>query len=181
MVPRSSAPIVDETLPRVEQEELSAALEFHRQGLLSQAARLYQRILTRQPDQVDALHLLGVVALQQGDPRRAVELIGGATALHPGVALQHAHLADAYVALGQLNRAADACRLAHRLQPESPEFAYGLGTILLAQGKPAEAAAHFRDALRLHPGFALCHNNLNSSNQQGKHTRLWVGCSAQSL
>jgi len=22
---------------------------------------------------------------------------------------------------------------------------------------------------------------LNSSNQQGKHTRLWVGCSAQSL
>ena len=53
-------------------DDLSTALSYHQQGLLDQAARIYQIFVDRDPAHADALHLLGVVALQQGNPARAV-------------------------------------------------------------------------------------------------------------
>jgi hypothetical protein len=61
------------------------AQEQHQQGFLDQAAQLYVKVLGHQPDHADALHLLGVVALQSGRPWRAVELIGRAIAVNPRV------------------------------------------------------------------------------------------------
>jgi Flp pilus assembly protein TadD len=114
------------------QDDFRTALGDHQSGRLEQAAQMYQSILARQPDHADALHLLGVVALQQGNPARAVELIGRAIAINPSAAAFHCNLADAYRAFGQLDRAAGCCQLALRLQPNYPEVANNLGLILQA-------------------------------------------------
>src|SRR5262249_55811621 len=103
------------------QDDFRTALRDHQSGRLEQAARIYQSILARQPDHADALHLLGVTALQQGNPARAVELIGRAVAVNPSAVAFHCNLAEAYRALGQLYRAAGCCRLALRLRPDYPE------------------------------------------------------------
>src|SRR5579862_6754252 len=103
------------------QEILSLGLEHHRQGRLDEAVRIYRRVLSEQPGNSDALHLLGVAALQQGDHRQAVELISRAVAGNPGNAAYHVNLAEAYRNLGQLDRAVDCCRTALRLQPHSAE------------------------------------------------------------
>jgi tetratricopeptide (TPR) repeat protein len=144
-------------------DELSIGLERHQRGLLDEAARRYRAVLAANPDHPDALHLLGVVAHQSGDPARAVGLIERAVALRPGVAAYHANLAEALRALGQLDRAADCCRTARRLQPDNPELANNLGLVLVAQGQPGEAAGQFREALRLAPAFALACNNLGNA------------------
>ena len=145
------------------QDELSAALRDHQGGRLEQAARIYQNILAQQPDHADALHLLGVVALQQGNPTQAVDLIGRAIAVNPSVAAFHCNLAEAYRALGQLDRAAGCCRLALRLRPDYPEAANNLGLILQAQGKCDAVVAQFREALRLRPDAPMVHNNLGNA------------------
>jgi tetratricopeptide (TPR) repeat protein len=145
------------------QDQLSTALRHHQSGQLEQAARIYQSILDQQPDHADALHLLGVVALQQGNPPRAVELIGRAIAVNPSVAAFHCNLAEAYRALGELDRAAGCCQLALRLQPDYPEAANNLGLILQAQGKNQAAIAQFREALRLGPNAPMVHNNLGNA------------------
>jgi tetratricopeptide (TPR) repeat protein len=145
------------------QDELSSALRDHQSGRLEQAARIYQSILAQHPDHADALHLFGVVALQQGDPQRAVELIGRAIAVNPSVAAFHSNLAEAYRALGQLDRAAGCCQLALRLQPNYPEAANNLGLILQAQGKGQAAIPQFREALRLGPDAPMVHNNLGNA------------------
>jgi tetratricopeptide (TPR) repeat protein len=145
------------------QDELSNALRHHQSGQLEQAARIYQSILDQQPDHADALHLLGVVALQQGNPPRAVELIGRAIAVNPSAAAFHCNLAEAYRALGELDRAAGCCQLALRLQPDYPEAANNLGLILQAQGKNQAAIAQFREALRLGPNAPMVHNNLGNA------------------
>jgi tetratricopeptide (TPR) repeat protein len=49
------------------------------------------------------------------------------------------------------------------LQAEFPEAANNLGLALQGQGRPAEAAEHFRLALRLRPDFAMAHNNLGTA------------------
>src|SRR4051812_34831864 len=120
-------------------DELSTALGYHQRGLLEPAARIYQVLLDRDPTHADALHLLGVVALQQGHLPRAVELVSRAIALNPGVAAFHGNLAEAYRALGQLEQAVGCCRMALRLQPNFPEAANNLGLALLALGQ-TEAA-----------------------------------------
>jgi tetratricopeptide (TPR) repeat protein len=144
-------------------DDLSLGLQQHQRGRLDEAARLYQQVLAARPDHDDPLHLIGVVALQQGDPARAAALIGRAVALKAGAAFYHANLADAYRALGQLDRAADCCRTALRLRPDYPEAANNLGQALLGQGKTDEAIAQFGEALRLKPDFALACSNLGNA------------------
>ena len=144
-------------------DDLSTALSYHQQGLLDQAARIYQIFVDRDPAHADALHLLGVVALQRGNPARAVELISRAIALKPAVASYHGNLGEAYRALGQLQRTVDCCRMALQLQPNFPEAANNLGLALLALGRTEDAVVLFREALRLQPSFAMAQNNLGNA------------------
>src|SRR5438105_10283453 len=63
--------------------ELSTALEHHRAGRLERASAIYRKILNKAPDNPDALHLLGVIALGDRRPERAIQLIGRAVAVSP--------------------------------------------------------------------------------------------------
>jgi tetratricopeptide (TPR) repeat protein len=144
-------------------DPLQFALQHHQQGRLHEAARLYQALLAVQPGHLEALHLLGVVAHQQGDHARAALLIGRAIAGNPNNAMYHANLAEAYRALGQLDQAVASCRVALQLRPHYPEAANNLGMALLDQGKTDEALAAFAEALRLKPDFAMASNNLGNA------------------
>jgi tetratricopeptide (TPR) repeat protein len=101
-------------------DALTTAIELHEAGRLDSAAALYEQALARDQENAAALHLLGVLKHQRGDHRKAVELIGRAVALRPSFAIFHANLAEAYRALGQLDRAAGCCRTALALAPEFP-------------------------------------------------------------
>ncbi len=52
---------------------LGEALAHHQAGDLDAAVALYGKILESDPACADALHLLGVAALQKGDPEKAAE------------------------------------------------------------------------------------------------------------
>jgi tetratricopeptide (TPR) repeat protein len=147
-------------------DDLSEALRHHENGRLDLALQLYQQILARDGDDPDALHLLGVVAFQQGDYRQAIERIGRAIALNPGAAPYYCNLAEAYRMNGQLDRAVAFCQTALRLQPDYPEAHNNLGMARLAQGNADDAAEQFRAALRLRPDAALFHNNLGNARRR---------------
>ena len=144
-------------------DDLNTALEYHKRGLLPQAAQIYETLLASHPGHAALLHLLGVVALQRGDPRRAIELIGQAIAREPGEAPFHANLAEAYRALGQLDQAVASCQEALRLEPNYPEAVNTLALAFQAQGKTEAAIEQFRVALRIKPDFALARNNLGNA------------------
>jgi tetratricopeptide (TPR) repeat protein len=139
------------------------AVQHHQAGRLAEAVSLYRHILAGEPQNVDALHLLGVAAYQQGNARQAVDLIGRALALRPDVAAFHCNLAEVYRALGQLDQAAASCRTALRLEPGYAEAANNLGLVLQAQGRLQEAADQFRQAIQLKPALAMAHNNLGNA------------------
>ena len=61
-------------------ETLNLALEYHRQGDLSEAERLYRQVLIAEPANVDALHLLGIVSSGLGNYELAVRCIRPAIA-----------------------------------------------------------------------------------------------------
>jgi tetratricopeptide (TPR) repeat protein len=143
--------------------DLVHARQFHEAGRYADAARCYDALLARRPDDAEALHLFGVMHHQCGYSARAVELIGRAVALRPEAAAYHANLAEAHRAIGQNEPAIDCCRTALRLQPDYPEAANNLGLALHALGRYPEAVEQFREALRMRPGFAMAQNNLGTS------------------
>jgi tetratricopeptide (TPR) repeat protein len=139
---------------------LADAVAHHQRGELSQAAQLYQQIVSHDPTNAEALHLLGVACLQGGQPRQAVDWLERVVHLQPNASAFHANLGEAYRALGQLGRAAVCYQLALRLRPDNADAAYNFGSVLMQQGRLAEAAALFRQALLHRPNFELAHNNL---------------------
>jgi len=147
------------------QDHLNRGLAYHQQGLVDEAARHYEAALAANPEEPDALHLLGVAALQQGRPQQAADLMARAVARRPGAAAFHANLAEAYRVLGHLDQAAAACRTALQLQPDFAGAANNLGLVLLTQGQTDEAAAQFQAALRQQPDFAMACNNLGNAHR----------------
>lgn len=145
------------------------ALQHHRAGNLAQARDLYCQILDADPNHIDALHLLGMIAHQAGQHELAIALIRKSIAAGGVNAILYSNLGAAHQALGQLSVAAACYRQALHLQPDSAESHNNLGVALMEQGRADEAIASFQQALKLQPQFAMSHNNLgNILKEQGK-------------
>jgi tetratricopeptide (TPR) repeat protein len=151
-------------------EEIANAFRLHLAGELTLAASLYETILSRDPEQADALQLLGVLRRQQGQFVEAVELCRKAVTLRPNLAANHLNLAEAYRALGRAREALPHCRRAVALQPSLLEAHNRLGEALRAMGRFNEAIASYVKALRLNPHSALVHANVGIVlRQDGRH------------
>ena len=150
-------------------EILQHGIRQHQSGRLDLAETAYREVLAIAPQEAEALHLLGLVALQTGRPEPAVALIGAAIRLEAGRAAYHGNLAQALRALGRLDAAEASCLQALALDPDSVPVLSTLGGILRAAGRLAEAEACYRRAVALKPGFAEGHNNLgNVLRAQGR-------------
>src|SRR2546427_13249837 len=75
--PRSRSVGVEDPVVAVLQK-LDTALQSHRAGRLSEAEAAYSEVLAVDPENIDALHFLGVIAYQRGEHGRAEELISRA-------------------------------------------------------------------------------------------------------
>ncbi len=150
-------------------ETLAIAVQHHQGGRLQAAEQIYRQILAVEPNQTDALHLLGVVAFQAGKPEAAVEIIQRAIRMRGNVAFYHNNLGEAYRGLRRTAEAIACYRRALELKPDYVEACSNLGVALTDQGNLEEAIAWCRRALDLKPDYAMAHNNLgNAFSQQGK-------------
>lgn len=143
--------------------KLAEAVQVHQAGNLVAAEQIYREVLAYDPNQPDALHLLGMVALATGSPERAKELISKAIRVRPQAAPFHSNLALAVMELGDLPGAEASCREAIRLNPVFPEAHYNLSVTLQRRGLVDEAMAACREALSLQPKYPRAHFALGVS------------------
>ena len=62
---------------------LTEAVALHKQGRLGQAKQIYEEILKSNPSHFDALHFLGLIALQEKDYLEAADLLTKAIEINP--------------------------------------------------------------------------------------------------
>jgi len=146
--------------PQTIQPNLELALQHHQAGRLSEAERLYRQILLLEPDHPDALHLLGVIALQQQRYDAAIDLIRKVISLRPDFPDAHFNLGNALKANGQLDDSIAAYRQAVALDPSYAEACNNLGIALKDSGQLDEAIAAHRQAVAIDPEYANAFNNL---------------------
>ena len=138
---------------------LKKGLALHNAGDLLQAEQIYQKILRLDPRHADALHLLGVLGQQRGQPSLAIEYIGKAIAVNGSKAVYHTNLAAAHQALRRYHDAENCCRRAIHLEPRYAEAHYNLGLALESLGKSAAAIVCYEKATELAPTIAEAHLN----------------------
>jgi tetratricopeptide (TPR) repeat protein len=147
----------------------AAALQSHRQRRMAEAEALYRQVLAVDPNHVDALHMLGVLAYQAGRPEAAVDLIGRAIALYGENASFHNNIGEALRYLGRLDEAIAHFEKAAELDPSAAEGHMNLGNALKQQGYLDQAIEGYRRALELKPDYAEAHMNLGVAlMEQGK-------------
>jgi len=137
---------------------LQRALVQHQRGALDDARRAYLAILETAPRHANTLHLLGVVARQQGQPAEAVGLIEQAIAIDPRQATMHCNLGAAWQALGEPARALASYDAALALHPAYALAWSNRGNSLRQLARREEACSSYGRALALKPDYpeALC-------------------------
>ncbi len=154
-------------MPAHAKKDLSATLQakfrqgvaLRQQAKFAEAAHVYQEILRQEPVNFDALHLLGVVALQTGRIRQSVELITRATALNPNVATTHSNLGSALIALQHFAEALPSLDTAIALSPDLAEAHANRAAALNHLKQPAQALISCETAIKLKPNYPEAHNN----------------------
>jgi tetratricopeptide (TPR) repeat protein len=136
------------------------AATLHRQGDLSEASELYDRILGIKPNHFGSLSGLGTVRLQQGKLDDAVALYRKALGVDPKHGGIHNNIGVALEALGHLGEAASHYEQALAIQPELPETRTNLGNVLRALDPSEEPIGRYQKVLAVRPTDFGARDNL---------------------
>lgn len=135
-------------------------LQLHRNGQLQEAKQAYLAILDETPDDIAALHFLGVLYAEEGDLEKAQRCIQQAIALKPNDPTLILHLANLYKAQGLYQ---NAQQLLQELVRNHPEFAAGfnnLGTVYYGQEQWQDAVNAYQAAIDIQPNYIDAYYNL---------------------
>ena len=148
--------------PAVGKPQLQAAMELHREGAWAQAKQLYEGILESQPDNFDALQLLGLLASQTKNYEASVALIAKAIAINPSQASVHANLGFALKALGRYKESVLSYLNAIRITPDFADAHLHCGLAFLGLGQALQAIESFDQviALRIDDAPAYCNRGV---------------------
>ena len=151
-----------QSMPQLEKTiaHLQEAVTHHRAGRLSEAERLYRRVLQTAPDNPDALRLMAGIALQTGRHSVAENFAKRALAKRPDHAELHRMLATALLERGKTDAAAQSARRALELQPDFAPGRLLLGNALYAAGDLEGAEREWRTVLSSAPNDVATQYNL---------------------
>lgn len=141
-------------------DTLQTAVQHHQAGRLTEAESLYRQVLEAQPENANALHLLGVIAYQQGKHEAAVEMIQRAIVLNPNAAEFYNNCGEAFRAMGRLDAAMECYQKAVALNPGFAMAHNNLGIAYHAQGSLDQARACYEKTIALAPNLAEAYYHL---------------------
>ncbi|HTW93360.1 MAG TPA: tetratricopeptide repeat protein [Tepidisphaeraceae bacterium] len=147
------------------QQAIALAIQHHQAGRLQDAEAIYRQVLAAEPNNADASHLLGALALQVNRPEVALPLLDAAVARDGKRPEYHANRGLALANLRRYEEAIAALRRALALKPDMPEPHGNLGAVFCDLNRFDEAIASCNEALRLRPNYPEALNTLGNALQ----------------
>src|SRR5262249_26643915 len=109
---------------------LKNALALHQRGQLEEAASLYHQIIAQNPQQADAMHLLGLIELQTGKPSAALDLIEQAIKIEPNDPAAFSNRGNALQVLQRFEDALASYDRALAIKSDFVDALYNRGVVL---------------------------------------------------
>jgi len=160
---------------------LELATQYHQAGRLEHAEAVYRQILAVQPNDPNALHLLGLAAHQSGKHAVAADLIRRALNVAPRSPIFLCNLGVVLSAQGNREEAITCYERALALQPDYAEAHNNLGVAKMQQGNPAEAIVCYQRALAVRPNYADAHYHLGLALRKLGRAVEAIGCFERAL
>ena len=139
-------------------EAVASAFEHIEQGNLVQAKLIYEAILQDQPQQFDALYMLGAL-LSNEEPTRSIQLLSKAIEINPHVPECFVSAASALIQLGNYQQAIDYCKQALSLRANSWEANANLSAAFYHLKRWNEALLYANISISLQPQMATLFAN----------------------
>ena len=133
------------------QSNLSQAVDYHQAGDLDHAEDIYRQVLKDEPENPNALNLLGVLCSQREQFDESIDLLMKAVQTGDRFYSAHYNYAKALHAVNRLEEAEAQYRIAIEIDPNQASAHHNLGASLCELGRHEEAAESFREAVRIDP------------------------------
>lgn len=141
-------------------QAIQLAIQNKDAGNLQQAEALCWQVLEVDERNIDALHLLAILASMVKKWDIAMELVQKAIGINPNSAALYIDLGNIHFNHGQNQQALQAYEKAVSLDPNSSEVYNNLGAVLAKQGRFDEAVQYLRRAIALKPDALSAHHNI---------------------
>ncbi len=141
-------------------EAIELALKEQKSGNLKIAENIYRKILEVQPDNVNALHFLGLIYFEKKDFDSAIKYIGEALNLEPTYHEALLNMGVVLQAKGSFDEALQYFQKSLQFNPDCAETFKNIGTILQAKGDYDEAIINYKKALEINPELPDIYKNL---------------------
>ena len=149
-------------------QAIQVGLEHHQAGRLAEAERIYQRVLEVDPNNPDALHLLGVIAHQVGKNEISLQLIEKAIRYNPSNPYFLNNRGNALQALKRYGEALASYDKALTIRADYADALNNRGNSLQGLKRFEEALASYDKALTINPDFAEALGNRGLALQELK-------------
>ncbi|MBF0448664.1 MAG: tetratricopeptide repeat protein [Magnetococcales bacterium] len=141
-------------------EILNKALKFHQQGRLDNAEALYRRVLAIQSQNMDALHLLGMVHFARNDLDEAQRCISKALERNPQSVIILVNLGHVLCGAKRYEQALTYFQQAVLLDASFADAYFGMGRIHEAQERVEQAVKYYQATLERQKNHLKAHVNL---------------------
>jgi tetratricopeptide (TPR) repeat protein len=128
---------------------LKSGVGLQQQKQFLEAERLYQKVLALDPDNAEANHLMGTLALEARDRDLAIEFFEKAVKGKPKDPFFHYNLGNAYLEAGGFEDALKHLRRAVDLKPNLVEALCGLGRAYVRMNQAKTALPFYEKALAM--------------------------------
>ena len=143
--------------------DLQKAMSQVQKGNLGEAEKIYREILSDDPNNVDALRLLALLASRTGAVDQAINMLENCTKIAPDYALAWENLAKMYRQKDDpdsLQKAAFCFRKATELRPNWAEGWAGLGTMQTRSSQHEEGIESYKKSIELKTNQPRVHLSL---------------------
>ena len=137
------------------------AFQKHKTGRGAEAFAVYSDVLRVMPQHADALHYMGLLALQSGKGQNAVELFQRSLESKPENADAHNHLGQAYIGLNDYATAEQCFKRALEYDPDNLHALNNYANCLRHDGELESALVQFEKAMAtaVAVGYVLLSNS----------------------
>lgn len=153
--------------------------QLHREGRLAEAKNAYLEILAANPNETSVLHMLAMLAAEEGDLEAAQLYLEKAITIKNDDPALFLHLANIYKAKKIYSLAEQMLFNTIELHPQFSAAYNNLGTVLYAQEKWQEAVDAYQAAIDIQPDYIDAYYNLGlaliKNGARGKALTVYEG------